>query len=208
MKNLKYNKFLQACLTSILVIFSHLSIAAHNSNHVCIQNTPGDHKASDRYIFNDDGTVLDRITNLTWQRCNLGQEWDATTNSCSGATSALAWDSALAQIDEYNIAQNALGNANDWRMPNIKELASIVDTNCVYFAFNDEIFKELHLSYWSSTPIAGSEFETGVYDAATGTTLESYLDEHNVWAVDSYSGKDLMAAQSSLRGVRLVRGGM
>ena len=60
--------------------------------------------------FSDQGdaTVLDRATGLLWQR------------SDSGAT--MDWEAALAHCEQLDLA-----GAADWRLPNAKELQSIVD---------------------------------------------------------------------------------
>jgi len=60
---------------------------------------------------NGDGTVSDRATGLTWTRDDSGVGMD--------------WRSALAWVQKKN-AENYLG-CNDWRLPDAKELQSIVD---------------------------------------------------------------------------------
>lgn len=63
------------------------------------------------FADNADGTVTDAATELMWSRDDSGM--------------ALDWEEALAWVERKN-AENHLGY-NDWRMPNIKELQSIVD---------------------------------------------------------------------------------
>ena len=63
------------------------------------------------FANNGDGTVTDRATGLMW------------TQSDSG--SGMNWESTLAWVQTKN-AVNYLGY-NDWRLPNAKELQSIVD---------------------------------------------------------------------------------
>ena len=60
---------------------------------------------------NGDGTVSDAATGLLWSRSDSG--------------TAMKWEDALAWVD----AQNAAGTLGyrDWRLPNAKELQSIVD---------------------------------------------------------------------------------
>lgn len=56
----------------------------------------------------DDGTILDRGSGLAWQRGDSGVPLD--------------WEQALAYADTLS-----LGGHDDWRLPNAKELQSLVD---------------------------------------------------------------------------------
>lgn len=59
------------------------------------------------FADNGDGTVSDRATGLMWERSDHpAQDWDAALTTCAAATT---------------------GSHADWRLPNAKELQSIVD---------------------------------------------------------------------------------
>lgn len=60
------------------------------------------------FVDNANGTVTDQATGLTWQQADSG--------------SPLGWSDALAYC-----ANLSLGGSDDWRLPNAKELQSIVD---------------------------------------------------------------------------------
>jgi hypothetical protein len=60
---------------------------------------------------NGNGTVTDRATGLTWAKADSGKGLD--------------WEQSLAWVARMN-AENHLGH-NDWRLPDVKELQSIVD---------------------------------------------------------------------------------
>lgn len=93
--------------------------------------------------ISDDGlTVYDNKTDLTWQRCLVGRSWDGST--CAGGPTAMNWQSALSVGD------------SGWRLPNIKELASIVEQQCHGPALNSIAFPRSTTNIWSSTPYAGS----------------------------------------------------
>lgn len=75
----------------------------------CVRGNP-------KYGINDfhdnrDGTITDRATGLVWAKRDSGK--------------GMNWADALAWVQARN-AENYLGH-NDWRMPNAKELQSIVD---------------------------------------------------------------------------------
>ena len=63
------------------------------------------------FIDNGDGTVTDQATGLMWGKDDCG--------------TGLNWPEALAWVQQKN-QENYLGH-NDWRLPNAKELQSIVD---------------------------------------------------------------------------------
>ncbi|MEW6142049.1 MAG: DUF1566 domain-containing protein [Chloroflexota bacterium] len=63
------------------------------------------------FVDNGDGTITDRATGLMWSKADSGSGMD--------------WESALAWVQTRN-AENCLGY-NDWRLPDAKELQSIVD---------------------------------------------------------------------------------
>ena len=69
-----------------------------------------------------DGTVSDTLTGLMWDKCSSGQSGSACA---SGSASAHTWEQA------QGVAASTRGTAykgyNDWRLPNAKELQSLVD---------------------------------------------------------------------------------
>ena len=101
-----------------------------------------------------DNTTIDNTTNLEWQRCRLGTTWDGSANGCSddgiSDNDAYTWEQALEAA-----ASNELNGDEDWRLPNIKELASIVEEACYEPAINHELFPDTPASeFWSSSPYA------------------------------------------------------
>ena len=87
------------------------------------------------FTVNGDGTVSDSRTGLMWDQCLLGQD---TGNQCAGTDARFAWADGLAAVADNN-AQGHLGY-EDWRMPNIRELLTLVERACVYPALDHAIF--------------------------------------------------------------------
>ena len=87
------------------------------------------------FIDNGNGTVTDKSTGLMWQ-----QE----------TTTEMTWKSALSYCENLS-----LGGYSDWRLPNIKELASIVDLSrerpSIYTVFFPNANSSSGSYYWSST---------------------------------------------------------
>lgn len=105
---------------------------------------------STRADFEDhgDGTLTDRRTGLTWSRCSAGQVWRDGT--CAESASSLDWQSAEAFVHSVN-ERGDLFYA-DWRIPNLRELASISEVNCRDPRINLEAFPATADGfYWSSS---------------------------------------------------------
>ncbi|AOP33330.1 hypothetical protein A0128_05400 [Leptospira tipperaryensis] len=64
------------------------------------------------------GTIFDASTGLTWTQCSMGQ---AATAPCAGAPTTSAWSTAL------NYCNTLTTGGFVWRLPNIKEMYTIVN---------------------------------------------------------------------------------
>ena len=110
------------------------------------------------YQDHGNGTVTDTRTGLMWQQCSEGQSWSPGT--CSGSASGFTWSQALARAEAATFAGHA-----DWRVPNVKELSSLVEECRINPAINHALFPNTPSSYfWSASPNADtSSFAWGVY---------------------------------------------
>jgi hypothetical protein len=78
-------------------------------------------RAADRFIPSPDGTeVSDTMTGLVWRRCAAGMAWNNVAQTCDGTATRFRWKVALDYAKD-----NVEGG---WRLPNVKELLSIIDT--------------------------------------------------------------------------------
>jgi len=124
--------------------------------------------------------VTDTATGLVWKECNEGQ----TDAGCGGGSiNYMIWASAVAAARNSTWA-----GYDDWRLPNINELHSLVETGCHDPGINTSYFPNSDWDFhWSSTT-----FRTNASVA---------------WSVRfnySYLGAD---SKSNNGAVRLVRGG-
>jgi hypothetical protein len=84
--------------------------------------------------FQDNGkdTVADTETGLMWQKSN---------------SALMTWGNALRYCENLTI-----GSYNDWRLPTIQELASLVDYDEYNPAIDKDYFPDtMSFHYWSST---------------------------------------------------------
>ena len=120
---------------------------------------------------NGDGTVADLSTNLIWQKQDDGivKSWEQALIYCEGLS---------------------LGNFTDWRLPNVKELNSIVDFTSSNPSINATYFPNAQPAYyWTSTTNANSSASAFLVAFGSGMTSGTY-------------------AKTSFHYTRCVRGGL
>ncbi len=108
--------------------------SSHSTNaniRATFQNTPNSRSVVSRYVDNNDGTILDTQTELMWQQAD-----DAATYS---------WQQALHHCENLII-----GVHSDWRLPNKRELHSIVDFSKDDPAV-DPVFECRSAGYWTGS---------------------------------------------------------
>ena len=98
------------------------------------------------FVISTDGSeVTDQKTGLIWRRCAEGMQVSGGT--CTGTAQTYTHEAAL---------QRAAAVASPWRLPNIKELSSIVDKSRSNPAIDATAFPATPASFfWSSSPYVG-----------------------------------------------------
>ncbi|MBK6999788.1 MAG: DUF1566 domain-containing protein [Rhodoferax sp.] len=149
------------------------------------------------YVDNADGTVTDPSTGLTWMRCVVGMAW--TGSSCSGIANDYY---AHYDASVYNALNGTtFAGHSDWRLPNIRELQTIVDRTVANPAVDSAMFPVL---------ATGLSLVSGTFTSDTTSTTRT--TDTVPWIVDFYfrtsypdnSATDQVALP---RRVLLVRGG-
>lgn len=129
------------------------------------------------FVNNGNGTVSDQATGLMWQQADSGE--------------SMSWQEALAWAESLEV-----GGYNDWRLPNAKELQSLVDYSRSPDATNsaaiDPLFSTTQLTegaldypyFWSSTThVEGGTGDHAVYLAfgeARGYMQQQGQDEYDL----------------------------
>ena len=130
---------------------------------------------SEQFIESPDGTLKDGRTGLVWSRCSVGQTFEG--NSCIGQPSFYdTWQSALAAVESVN-SDLSVSGFSDWRMPNIKELGTLVERTCSGPAINLVLFPDTPSeSYYSSTPFdslrLGYDYTVRAINFSDGTEFD------------------------------------
>ncbi|MCH8544115.1 MAG: DUF1566 domain-containing protein [Alcanivorax sp.] len=124
------------------------------------------------------GTVVDLTTGLMWKQCVEGLSGQDCTD---GTAQAQGW---AATLDDA--AVHSFAGFDDWRLPNVRELASLQDTCTRDPALSPLLFPAPALgNLWTASPAAP--------DMA--------------WQVSAGDGRPVRATRDDMAGARLVRGG-
>lgn len=150
-----------------------------------VANLPVATPASD-FVDHGDGTVTHVPTGLMWKRCTEG----LSGLSCGdGQATTMTWDGAHARADSSTFA-----GYDDWRLPNVKELHSIVET-CGYDpAINTTVFPNV------PRPAFGAVYFTSTTWAAGASSAWLFM-------FDRGGGVGSSKPKQGGLFVRLVRGG-
>ncbi|AGX87201.1 DUF1566 domain-containing protein [Candidatus Symbiobacter mobilis] len=132
------------------------------------------------YTDHGDGTVTDPTTGLMWMRCAMGQTWQNDTCTGTAATTA--------------VTTTTFAGHSDWRLPNIRDLLSLVDRTMASPAIDTKAFPAAPaLGFWTSTPI--------VIGHPQGWEANPF------WRVNfGYGVSVAVSAGTSVHATRLVRG--
>ena len=118
-RSIMYKGLVCVVLTLSLLAFQSAAPAAQTCKYGKI---PASAPAS-RFTFNGDGTATDKATGLEWKRCHEGQVWNGL--NCLGDPDFFGWHKALQHAEDAVFADR-----DDWHLPNIKELMSVVEQAC------------------------------------------------------------------------------
>jgi hypothetical protein len=133
-------------------------------------------RAKDRFVPSADGAeVTDTMTGLVWRRCAEGMTWDNDAQTCAGSgTRGFWWQDAM----EYAKANRKSG----WRIPNVKELLTIIDYGTRNGAYDHLAFPNMHYydAYITSTP--------SVVSAGAAEREREFVQVVSFWYGNVYPG--------------------
>jgi hypothetical protein len=129
-----------------------------------------------RFEDNNDGTITDKQSNLMWLRCSAGQEWSGAT--CIGNAKMVTWK----ESEKLAQALNASGSYffEDWRVPQIRELATIAERQCNNPRINLQLFIATPAAaYWSFTSRGDASSENSAFSLSFGPEGVRYEDKES-----------------------------
>jgi Protein of unknown function (DUF1566) len=159
-------------LTSLVLILLPVIVSAQTCQTASIPATT----PTSRFTVNNNGTVSDSKTGLMWKKCSEGQ----SGADCSGGSAATyTWQQALQQAQTVNNGGGFAGYS-DWRVPNVKELVSITEKQCVEPAINLTVFPNTPSNwFWSSSPYASYSYYAWIVDFNSGYSSSNYKSNNN-----------------------------
>ena len=183
-----FDEILTRCFASkcaTIAVAACLSVAAHAAQ-LCPANIGPLTTPTSAFTVNGDGTVTHTPTGLMWTQCNVGLAGASCASPASvAAPTTFGWLPALSAAQSSTI-----GGYLDWRLPDIKELQTVIELNCFDLSINQTVFPGTVTSIrrtWSSTTLA------------TNASL--------AWFVDFFDGTIDAVIKGSGYPIRLVRGG-
>ncbi len=157
------------------------------SNNLCAQTCDAKRikptTPSKKFLINDNGTVTDKRSKLMWKLCLEGLSGE----DCSiGTSDKVNWITAAFHPTKLKRAGENFAGFDDWYLPNVKELETLVEGSCYDPALNLEIFPSME-----------------------GIELWSRSKDHKklgyAWGVDFYGGYPFYSKYDYKAAMRLVR---
>ena len=159
------------------------------------------------FVDNGDETITDQATGLMWTQNDSGY-YKARTE----ADGTLNWQEALEWVQEMN--DEAFLGYSDWRLPDVKELQSIVDYSKATILTGDAAIDDLFYStpiinyfgeddfgyYWSGTTHNDTSASPTEYNAASYVVFGKAMGTMNGEEVDAHgSGSQKSDPKTGIR---------
>ncbi|WP_304300076.1 DUF1566 domain-containing protein [Chromatium okenii] len=155
-----------------------------------------------RYLYNHDATVTDLITDLQWMRFSLGQKWENGT--CVGEAKEYTWEEAKQAAELIN-KHGGYAGYQDWRLPTIDELKSLVYCSSGQPKIWNDTGEKCEGDYAKPT------IDSGAFPNTPSSWFWSGSPSANganyAWGVYFGNGYAYNDARYNYNRVRLVRGG-
>ena len=179
--------FLQSlprCLSAGLGVAALVTSQVSAQPQACDPELQPPSTPTSRFTDHGDGTVTDNgPTQLMWMRCAAGQQWRG--NTCEGNAAVHSWPQAQALATKLNESGHMF--FNDWRVPSLRELATVTERQCLHPRINLQVFPATpSVTFWTGSASARRADEAYVLDfASAGVAQAPRNSEHAVRLVRS-----------------------
>lgn len=143
------------------------------------------------YTDNGDGTITDENTGLMWEKLSD----DASVHD---KDTAMNWNGAFAKVASLNAGSFA--GHNDWRVPNVKELQSILN----YATVNPPVSPAFSTGCVASCTVLTCSCTRSDYYWSSSSTV---IGPSNAWVVSFFDGGVATYLKTNTPYVRAVRAG-
>ena len=125
-----------------------------------------------RFEIREGGVAYDPDFSIEWFRCSIGERF--VNGRCLGNPLFLYWEDGVATVAAMNEKV-----AGTWRLPSLKELASLKVKECGNPSINTNVFPNIQIdNYWANdkSPHHGFRCGTYTYSGATSCRLFDTLE--------------------------------
>ena len=121
-----------------------------------------------RFELKGQGIAKDNDLGVEWFRCSVGQRF--LKDRCAGEPLFLRWETGKDTIKEMN--EKA---AESWRLPTLKELASLKVRGCGNPSVNLNVFPDILVeNYWAKDKSPHIGFRCGMYTYSGATSCRLF----------------------------------
>ena len=168
-------RILQACLILLCGWITTANAACPDASD---ENSVTESPPDARLVVEDNGTAINHESGLMWKQCVQGK---SGLDCSTGNAATFRWVEALNEARSEDFA-----GFDDWRLPKIDELRSIVDRCAEGPAIDPIAFPNAEgAEIWSAS--ANLDYAT------------------NAWALDYATGEAVVGSRDDAKQVRLVR---
>jgi hypothetical protein len=127
---------------------------------------------NDSFYINDNGTITELETGLTWMRCAVGQSWNG--HGCKGEPQRFNWRQAVSAGDTQPQTR--------WRLPTLAELATIVERQCRSPRINETLFPDTPQDmFWTASNKRGTKGKAYALGfGKQGVTIADQQEKHYI----------------------------